>query len=573
MRKHKSVVAILLAVMMIFTFMPAMSFAYSTVNADGSTIDWGDTLGATTATYTSDGTSSTCDVKYSVANATTGLIKASASVTKNGVTKPVGEAYFFDLTGATVYKAGALVKGNYDYNHYTDLYTGALSVKLARPSYIKETEWKDVDPQERLDGDTTVQGNTRYTFAADGKADETAAKGETKTINVKITAGGAPATGDESHPYLLGATPSASVTITDGSDAAAAGAWYVDTASKSNVYSDAVGITYDGKEHTLIYVAPDNASVSYEKYDSSRNVWNSTGAITVKNANAWGRTNIADRYRAVFKDKHGNTHTSDIGGALNQKQKFLVHPTTKTVKFGFKPMPGLQNTYNYELTAEEAADPVKFVTSDKVDKCVAGDEDALMSFFNDFYEIKVSKNASNANQQRWDIVEKEAVWYPATAAETKAQTELLKKHGTLLANYGLVSLDAAGNVSIIDDDLFEAEGTALVKIDTAAELNTKTDDITFTGVTTKAFKAKKKTKKLAKAKTFQVVAKADSGNAITFSATSSNGKVSIDETGVVTVKKGLKKGAKVKLVVKAKTAAGNGYKAASAEKTYTIKIK
>ena len=45
-----------------------------------------------------------------------------------------------------------------------------------------------------------------------------------------------------------------------------------------------------------------------------------------------------------------------------------------------------------------------------------------------------------------------------------------------------------------------------------------------------------------------------------------------NKAGKITVKKGLKKGT-YKVTVKAKTAAGNGYKAASEKQTYVIKIK
>ena len=45
-----------------------------------------------------------------------------------------------------------------------------------------------------------------------------------------------------------------------------------------------------------------------------------------------------------------------------------------------------------------------------------------------------------------------------------------------------------------------------------------------------------------------------------------------NKAGKITVKKGLKKGT-YKVTVKAKTAAGNGYKAAKESKTYTIKVK
>ena len=74
-------------------------------------------------------------------------------------------------------------------------------------------------------------------------------------------------------------------------------------------------------------------------------------------------------------------------------------------------------------------------------------------------------------------------------------------------------------------------------------------------------------------KTITVKATADSGNAITYVATkTAGGKITVSAAGKITVKKGLKKGT-YKVIVKAKTAAGNGYKAASEKQTYVIKIK
>ena len=68
-------------------------------------------------------------------------------------------------------------------------------------------------------------------------------------------------------------------------------------------------------------------------------------------------------------------------------------------------------------------------------------------------------------------------------------------------------------------------------------------------------------------------ATADSGNEITYVATkTAAGKITVSKAGKITVKKGLKKGT-YKVTVKAKTAAGNGYKAASEKQTYTIVVK
>jgi hypothetical protein len=90
----------------------------------------------------------------------------------------------------------------------------------------------------------------------------------------------------------------------------------------------------------------------------------------------------------------------------------------------------------------------------------------------------------------------------------------------------------------------------------------------------KSFKASKKTKKLAKKKTFNLSAttSGDSNAKVTFAKTSGNKKIKVSSNGKVTVKKKLKKGTyKVKVTVtKAATA---HYAAATKDVTVTIKIK
>ena len=97
---------------------------------------------------------------------------------------------------------------------------------------------------------------------------------------------------------------------------------------------------------------------------------------------------------------------------------------------------------------------------------------------------------------------------------------------------------------------------------------------TISGKTTvtKTYKAAKKTKKLAKAKTAQLKTafKLSAKTALSYKKTSGNSKITVTKAGKVTVKKGLKKGTykvKVKVTAKATTA----YKQAT--KTITLKVK
>jgi hypothetical protein len=554
MRKQKSVVAILLAVMMIFTFMPTMAFAQSEHHGDSTYVNWDksafsyvevtDSASGETTTYR--------DIHYSADSY--GLIKAEAYL--NG--QPVGyDAYFYDLKGAKLYNNGE-VKGSWTHDEYTKLYTTYKTnwkVLLAKPDYIATSAWNVTNAVDLAD----------VTIKTKGEPAETTTAGEKKIIEVSFTRY-YDADGTYEAPFLVGAVPTAEITIQDGS-AALSNKWYVDTLDKAGVAKLITDegqhygvVKYDGVQHTIKYDAG-NFTVSYEKRNTERGTWETVDAPVVKNVKDYGT------YRAVYKNKAGkNVYKPSSDGMV-----IGVIPDTNLANYNAKAVFefGKSNNKNrYEVTEEQAAKPEAFVQL-IAKKYAESDAEELMKFFNDFYKITVVKGAANPNLQTWTIEEK----YTSAQKTGDEYKALYKSYETLLRNYymwadttprhdGFKVMFGIGSRDSMD--------VTVVKAD---DINTKADDITFSGVTTKSFKAKKKTKKLAKAKTFQVVAKADSGNVITFSATSSNGKVSIDETGVVTVKKNLKKGAKVKLVVKAKTAAGNGYKAASAEKTYIIKIK
>jgi hypothetical protein len=567
MRKHKSVVAILLAIMMVFTFMPSMAFAYTT--GDNPTIDWGDTFQTATSTDKTTGKVTTYDVTYTVDE--TGKICATASLTVNGVTTPYGTAYFYDMTGATLYRnANNPISGNYEYNAYTALWGVNLWVKLVKPSYVKDAAWPAatsgaavLSPQERLGNDTN------YVVNAKGKADETATKGETKSIEgvvVSSQSAGSyvitPADGSISRPFIVGAPNVASVTITDGSDVATAAGWYLDTVNASTKLADAlngVAFTYDGAEHAILYKAPADQATWIEKFNTSKSVWEKVDGLKLKNAGTFGR------YRGAYKDATGTVVYSNANG-----RNFVVNTSTLDPEFGFNFPEIRTDAVDYELTPEQAANPAKFVELE-AKTFVAADADELMNYFNDFYEVKVAKAGSNENNQLWTIEEK----YDATkTADAKTINTLNKKYATLLANYGEATLDEDGDfVGTVGG--FVASGTRVVKVDTSSELNTKDDDISFSGQTKYVYSGKKTTKKgvLKAKKTIKVKATADSGNAIKYVATkTAGGKITVSSSGKITVKKGLKKGT-YKVTVKAKTAAGNGYKAAKEKQTYTIVIK
>ena len=93
---------------------------------------------------------------------------------------------------------------------------------------------------------------------------------------------------------------------------------------------------------------------------------------------------------------------------------------------------------------------------------------------------------------------------------------------------------------------------------------------TIKATTSKTFNASKLKKK---ALTFKIAGKASSGNKVTYKLVKSNKHIKFNaKTGVVTIKKGTKKGT-YKIKVKMSVKGNSKYKSYSATKTITIKVR
>jgi hypothetical protein len=526
MRKHKSVVAILLAVMMIFTFMPTMAFADTTIGDavwkdDFSQVKVGDTW--YNATKSAD---------------ENGVTKANATY---GTTVNV-DAFYYDLTGAKVFNgASELANGtNISVENFNNLIGKAATVKVkiyGSDGFATMSYWTAKFNGEKIDEE--LKGNVEASLNIDFTK-------ENATIDMD---------GSTLQKALLVNTPvSVKLNVIGTPAAATYGRYYIDGDAKkeyeetydwrTRTYTS--NLTYDGNEHTLELAPADGYTVSYEKYNKTKGRWEATDSIKVKNVETY------DAYRGVYTNSKGEKLTgyadesNEISPLVNKADYPVLDWTMSN---------STSAAYDFEVTAAQAETPWMFVDFKNY---ASSDEAALIAYLQARYEFKVVKSVADQNVQTWEVVDSEA--YKADPAKFEKQyDELFSNYNTYTRNrvdYRIRNNLNKVSVHVVTDPVVEIA-----------------DDISFSGVTTKSFKAKKKTKKLASTKTFQVAAAADSGKVITFTGTSSNAKVSIDATGKVTVKKGLKKGAKVKLVVKAKTTAGNGYKAAVATQTYTIKIK
>jgi hypothetical protein len=282
------------------------------------------------------------------------------------------------------------------------------------------------------------------------------------------------------------------------------------------------------------------ASVSYN-FDANQSVTDPTWKANVYTyTDSWeGSDGITHSVSySVDRGDYVDNFTFEVAGSTYDTYNYLVmKPATVTVTG-----PSTSKSDDYEKALEKAwnAANKSAVEANKAD---------LESFIRDFFVVKETPTQADPNTIKLTLLAKDLSF-----AEVKAMNA---KYAKIFADFNF------GEVAVVGSK-------ATLKIN-AAPANTKDDDITFEGVTTKTYKANKKGK-LAKNKSFKIVASADSGNKITYKATRANSKIKVSKAGKITVKKGLKKGT-YKVKVKAKTAAGNGYKAAKATQVYIIKIK
>jgi hypothetical protein len=501
------------------TFMPMMAFASTTTT---SNVVWSDDF----STATQNG--QTLEVRKTLGS--DGVYEAKAY--KNNEEIENSSVYFFDLS-----KASMNVGTVYDNTAYREM--------NGDPAVLKFTE-----------GSTTYTVNSFQGWTATYKTDENL---ETEAVSADVSVEWSrvnEATGlERTSPKIIGTLAAKSVTVNPIAASVINDFFYSINDAGNKVYVQNVNAQYDGKEHELFIDDAAGYIKELQKYNASKANWEKVDAVKYKDKASQAR------YRAVF------TKTSVTAGDHSQYVYVNVTVTARTsttmsAQWTDANTTGTMGSRTYQVTTAQAADPRAFVEVTNKINNVSFDEEEVTAVFDELFTVEVKKNAIDENQQTWTIVARETSDSGWTAA-LKSTTEA---HKTLFDNYSRLS-SSLGNIRNTKPSV-----KANVTPDPEPVVVEKDDDITFSGVTTKAFKAKKKTKKLAKTKSFQITAVADSGNEITFAATTSNSKITVSNTGKVTVKKGLKKGT-YKVTVKAKTAAGNGYKAAKETNVYTIKIK
>jgi hypothetical protein len=526
MRKHKSVVAILLAVMMIFTFMPTMAFAQSATGFEAWKFsdDYSQIISKTDENIKYNTEKVWNDAGY----VTIKISSAYGDVDPSGF--PV--VNYYDLAGATFAEDETKdIAQIYDSGFNKNRFNG---VKVTRPSDVaKGSSTKDT---VYVAFATMSQNCGVWTYAmqakVDGKDYETSQEDQTVEVSLKQTwtAQPNPAEGQ----YLINNAPAAvNVTVNGSATSASDAEFYLDAAPSaeernygytSYIDSSAVNATltklYDGAEHTVVMNKVKGYGVTYEVFNPTTGKWDKKDPVTVKNV-----SEEPIQVRATVADTATGKKTKVYTFNVNMAKVYA--PTFKFVHQGNKKIPAYDNV---EFNAKDWIEVVPYswsnypVYNSAVASAVKADEAQWLAFFDDFYEITVTPGKIDPSTA--DLS------FKAKSMTNAERTELVKKHEALLDNYNT-----------------NMTGYPYGSSDTAesAVVVTNTDyEVTFTeAITAKTYKGSKTTKKgkLKKNQTIQFTAEAANGATVKYKLVDVNtSKIKIDSTGKVTVKKNLAKG-------------------------------
>jgi hypothetical protein len=610
MRKHKSVVAVLLAVMMIFTFMPTMAFA-GTATTRSTAKSWAEDYSTVTDQDNDVFKTSRAFIGFNdVTQQTTGrrgLVTATA--VDNSNTPVVGAdqhlapqgnnpnqpatAYFYDLTGsyltyggnAANNTLGTKLDGAQFTKAYFDANLNTIGAVLVEQSYGSRfapegTEtYNDTNAKKVLVAFTKNQ-NGEYTENALRNVavvievtgyDATVNTEQTVVFSVKSKTMGSSVTAtsvlNESTPDCYGTIASATVTVkpdattyqTAKFDLDAIGEYTAVTTGADESHATRLVGNYDGATHTLVGEDVSGYTRELAVYDSTTGRYNTVSEVTIKEVQkndikvrvryTKNSTNY-DRFLAVNLSK-ANVNT--IGWDAEQS----VSDTAGTYEYDvdgaeFDAADFIAVTHNEVVPASTASDGVKAAAKAKTaanKAAVAANKAEILAYFNEKYEIKTTPSKAVEDKYTLKVKAKDL-----TSAEEKA---IEKKYEALFANISLATT--------------EADTTTPATVYTN-QGKWYEDNINITAISSVTYSGKKTTKAgtLKAKKTITVKAKADSGKKVSFKLVDAPSKITINKTtGKITVKKGLKKGT-YKFYVKATTQRGDFYNAAT--EYHTIKV-
>jgi hypothetical protein len=540
MRKHKSVVAVLLAVMMIFTFMPTMAFA----NTQDDHGVWNDTFdqyqiggqGAWYAVVPELASTSNGFNNYNVTNYRNSGMQVS-SYTVSGQTD---RAYFYNLKDAKVVAPGQDPAGNISRADYNSLVSDGVAVSV----YVKDSGTTYYGTS--VTGSAATNYHTTWTAKVTGEPIEENFNGNKKvTLPVSFTSSGSSVAGlTYQTPALLNAELSLTLNVTD--TITPSNVWVVDGVEEGSKegYVEPTALKYNGADHTIALKDYDNCTAVYEKYNATAAKWEKVDSITIKDV--------------ASKNAQYRAYLVKTGTTTKVTAERPVTPTvvkTDAPKFTWDEY---DTATGYAIANGTEYDPASYVvvksslekTKDNYknnDAAVKANETELLAYFNDFYTVEKTTSKANPSVETLSIEKK-----TLTSAETK---ELNKKYEQLLLNFTtpVAVDDAKPQVTVVTEE----------------------NNIDITAISSVTYSGSKTTKagKLKANKTITVKAVADSGEAVSFKLVDAPSKITINKkTGKITVKKGLKKGT-YKFYVRAQVKASKGWTGATEYHTIKVYVK
>lgn len=542
MKKHKSVVAILLAVMMIFTFMPTMAFA----TGQQSATSWADKV----ETMTDKDGDSFKTVRTFDAN---GLIEAVGQNNKSVVPETVAPSdgvFFTDFDSSMLtFNGGTKLDGTTW--KQASFGTRALELTLVEPDYANGYNAKNpktksypltkgaTDPDTGVTKWTATINNWEITveeskYEAGLETDQTVTYSVTKKAGSEVK-------GTKTAPDSFGKTADAKVTVKGENKTPTTAKVYLDAANE-DIYAGYTGGSlvgfYDGEAHTVVTDAVPGYAISYEIYDASAGKYVPATSVSITDVQETGKEVV---FKVVYTDNKtsAQSKTQDIKLNLIPAQGAYV---------GFKLIDAEDGWVysvagsDYKATDYIVVEPMNlkpYSTTDKtramqqlIDaacaKAVAKNEAEIMKYFNELYDVTETVSKYNP-----DLIELEIVAKDLTVNE---QTAIAKKYGALTRNISQIKPGEAAPYSLVDDD---------------AEIFLNGKDphdytVEFTkAVDKKVFKGKKfiKKGKLKKNGTIALKAECANGYSVKYKLSNANSKIVINKkTGKITCKKGLAKG-------------------------------
>jgi hypothetical protein len=577
--KHKKLLAILLSLAIMVTFMPMMAFA-----AVAAAPSWTD--GYKTVTY--DGNTFQTEHAFDSASAmvtVTALpIQPSSIGASDGVAVPaeVTNKYYYDLTGATlVYQSGSEWKA-LDGTKWASkdvLDAATIGIAVVEQSYMKDydkhVKANDGKPVVVVKNFGSIGSLWKASKVEEGYDATKAEKDQSVKVSAKLectaSGGESQVTGDAGKEDLWGSVAPATVTVVGKAMTVADAGFYFDSEGNGTAVKDGGKLEgfYDGSAHTVVADTVPGWTVSYAVFGTNGK-YNAVNSVSITDVLKDGSE---IKVRATFKDNKNKAADVNKFFTVNLKAPAWTSTTTTAAVTFNKELSEKDDTNVYRVGGSEynTADYVAVYPVTKeipansptakadraqnaaIEKAVAANADQIKAWFNDYYFVKEKTYKSSPNYIVLKFASKDLT--DLTDAEKKALEE---KYAQLILNIGTPSVSGSADLFINQDAIVDVE-------------------VEFTKApTTVTYKGSKTTKKgkLKKNQTITVEAVANNGAPVYYKLQDANtSKIKIDKkTGKITVKKGLTKGT-YKFKVKAYVPYSEAYNYYDAYEIQNITVK